>query len=594
MGKRWSGVILRQRMVLLQSLFPWVRIPPGVVASMSLKLPENDAEHSEAGDKSDRPKAAAPARGGQWWRRLRPPLKTGTWAFFGLTALMLYLRLMYRSSYFPPYFEGEDSKVLDLAKDTCDFAVYMHSWWQAVIGGIHEYNRGFSWILVPLYLAFGYDVRLITTVIPLIYCILLPTFFTIYRKVYPKSSLLSFAVVIMFSMLCLALRRYKWHPVIYITAIATYLYFLPKFYSGAFFLRDRWRKAVAIFLWALSCYLYFGVLLYGVPIFILVFVFSTKLQRRRELVFGLPVFAAVFSVIYETSYLKIRVWDELTSIGQDFSQGGLIKVWGPVRDFFFTLDLTIPFVVIYVVGVVASFIRIRRGDRFALINTTLYFSIWPFLLAIGGLNNPDQTNWLMIPFLGILLIGSDQILCTLRDRVKYGTAIGVLAVICVGWNELRHYPILTSDTPYQIGVDDRNTETQVALVLRMIRDDDTGSVQYYLPAPSVLQKDGGFDYSASLPRVDYAKAFLKVIYFMDEGDLRKKLLVQRGGKKAVVYLSVGFPGPGENDTEKMPLLGQAPHVIHPYEEIYMVPFLVRKFEFGTGASAAALTYGPAT
>src|ERR1700677_3718282 len=68
--------------------------------------------------------------------------------------------------------------------------------------------------------------------------------------------LLSFFVVIMFSMLCLSLRRYKWHPVIYITAIATYLYFLPRFYAGGFFLRDRRRKLRAVFLWAPSCYLY--------------------------------------------------------------------------------------------------------------------------------------------------------------------------------------------------------------------------------------------------------------------------------------------------------------------------------------------------
>ncbi|MFY9925520.1 MAG: hypothetical protein WCA95_04485 [Opitutaceae bacterium] len=536
-------------------------------------------------------KLRAPPRADLWWPRFSPPLKISTWLFFVGTALLLYLRLMYHVSFFPPFWEGEEAKVLDLARDTCDYAAYTHSWWEAIRGGLVEYNKGFTLLLVPFYFALGYDVRIIMYVIPAVYCILLPAFFTIYRKTYPKSSLLSFVVVIMFSMLCLALRRYKWHPVIYVTAIATYLYFLPEFYSGAFFLRDRWRKLLAVILWALSCYFYFGCLIYGVPILILIFFFSTKAQRRRELAYGcmgLAVFAAVFALVYQSSYMKQRVWDELTSIRQDFAPGGLIKVWGPLRDLLFTLDLTVPYLVIYGVGLFASFRRIRSGDRFALINTTLYFSIFPFLLAVGGLNNPDQTNWLMIPFLGILLIGADEILCALRDRVRHGTFLGVLIVLCLGWNEMRHYLPLTNDTPYETGVLDRNTRTQVALVLRMIRDDESGSVQYYLPAPSVPQQDGGFEYTASLPRVDYAKAFLKVIYFMNEGDLRRKLLLQRGGRKAVVFLSVGFPGPGEKDTINMPLLGKDPEIIHPFEEVYGAPFLVRRFEFATGKAAAAL------
>src|ERR1700677_3467945 len=92
-------------------------------------------------------KLQATGREGRSRTSFRPPLKMGTCVFFGATALLLYLRLMYHVSFFPPFWEGEEAKVLDTAKDTCDFAVYMHSWWQALIGGLNEYNKGFSLIL---------------------------------------------------------------------------------------------------------------------------------------------------------------------------------------------------------------------------------------------------------------------------------------------------------------------------------------------------------------------------------------------------------------------------------------------------------------
>ncbi|MGA7726674.1 MAG: hypothetical protein WCA95_15465 [Opitutaceae bacterium] len=525
------------------------------------------------------------------WPRFRSPLAKATWGFFFLTGALLYLRLMYQVSYFPPFYEGEESKVLELAKDTVVFAHYTGSWWQAFIGGLIEYNKGFAWALVPFYRVFGYDVRLIMFILPAIFSVLCATYFTIYRKVYPKSSIFSFLAVIVFSLLCLALRRYKWHTVAYITAISVYLYFLPEYYKGAFFLRDRWRKVVAVALFALSFYLYFGCSIYFVPGFFLLVFFSTKLQRRRELAIGLicfVLFAAAFGLVcYTTDRWKVRVGEELRSISEDFSHFGRLKVWWSLRDFLFTLDLSIPYLVFFVLGMITSVKRIRGGDRFALITMAMFLPLWVFQGLIGGLNNPDQTNWSMIPLLGILLTGADQVFMWLRDRLRFGTAVAVVLMALIGWNEILRFPSLASDTPFQSFAHDRNTRAQAALVLRMIRDDDTGSVVYYMPDPSVSEQNGGYDYAASLPRVDYAKAFSKITYFTSEDDLRTKLREQKSPKKAVVYLSVGYPADGEKDTEKMPLLGQDPQIIHPYEDVYHIPYIVRRFEFSPGLAPAA-------
>jgi hypothetical protein len=525
-----------------------------------------------------------------------------TWAFFFGCVLLLYLRLLYHGSYFPSFFEGEEAKSLDLAKSTYDFANYTHSWWQSVVGGAMEYNKGYSWVLVPFYIHFGYDVRLITYILPVFFGIFCATFFTIYRKTYPNSSLLSFVLITMFSVLCLSLRRYKWHTLAYLTAISVYLYFLPYFYGSTTALRRRCLKVLSLFLFAFSCFFYFGGFVYAIPFFGLVFYFSSRVQRRRELILASMGFMAFLAVLLVSVTINnlwwVRISEELQYIMDDFSVQGLKERWWATRDFFFTLDLSLPFLAIFIVGLVASIRKMRRGDRFALVNTALLAFLWAFEMAIQGLNNPDQLNWSMIPLLGLLLIGADEILVHLRDKVRHGTAIGALLVLVLGWHEMDHYLKINRDTPYQPFVQPRNTMAEGAMILMMIRDDDSGSVQYYLPDPSMPTGIGGFEYNVSLQRVDFIKAMQKVTFFTDEDDLRRKLASQRGDKPAVVYLSVGeIPHADkpkdEVDPAKGLLLGQMPTLIHPFADIYGIEYMVREFRMRGGLPDTALSPGHA-
>ena len=62
-----------------------------------------------------------------------------------------------------------------------------------------------------------------------------------------------------------------------------------------------------------------------------------------------------------------------------------------------------------------------------------------------------------------------------------------------------------------------------------------------------------------------------------------------------IVLVSGAPGSGKSTIAaglaralRMPLLGKDPEIIHPFEEVYGAPFLVRRFEFATGKAAAAL------
>lgn len=513
-----------------------------------------------------------------------------TAVFFGAAALLIYLRLMYRVSYFPPFFEGEEAQSLDLAKSTCEYAAYTHSWWESVKGGVIEYNKGYAWALVPFYLHFGYDVRLITYILPVFFSIFLAGFFTLFRKAYPKSSLLSFAIVALYSVLCVCLRRYKWHSVIYLTAISVYLYFLPKYYDLGSAVRERCIKALALLLFAVSCYFYFGGFMYTVPFFILIVILGSKAQRRVELAaacVGMVAFLVFFAAIYNINDLwGLRIREEMAFVQKIFSHGGLDRRWWSIRDFFFTLYLSVPFLAMFAVGLVASVRRMWRGDRFALVNTVLFLYMWIFQVILEGVNNPDQLHWSMIPVLGVLLVGADVILVAIRDNVRGGSIIGALLVLLVGWHEMSYYLQVNRDAIYQPYIQDRNTMTQAALVLRMIKEDDSDSVQYYLPDPSVTSANGGFDYSVSLLRVDYAKALSRVVFFKSEEDLRKRLLVQRRDKWAVVYLSVDMKPDAKDamDPAEAPLLGMSPEIIHPYADVYEIPFLVRKYRLRPGSS----------
>jgi hypothetical protein len=519
-----------------------------------------------------------------------------TWVFFIGCAALIYLRLLYHGSFFPSFFEGEEAKSLNLAKSSYEYARFTHSWWQSIKGGAIEYNKGYSWALLPFYLHFGYDVRIITYVLPVFYGIFCATFFTIYRKTYPRSSLLSFVLMAFFSVLCLSLRRYKWHSLAYLTAISVYLYFLPYYYGAATARRSRWLKALSLFLFAFSCYFYFGCFIYALPFFGLVFYFSSRVQRRRELVLasiGFVMFLAVLVASVTVSDLWwVRVSEEIQYFLDDFSYTGLQQRWWATRDFFFTLDMSVPFLVIFVVGIVSAVRRTRRGDRFALVTVTLLLFLWAFEISVQGLNNPDQLNWSMIPLLGVLLLGADEILVSLRDKVKHGTLIGAVVVLVLGANEMVHYLDINRETPYQPFVQPRNTTAQGALVLMMIRDDDSGAVQYYLPDPSMPAPAGGFVYSVSLDRVDFIKKALpKVTFFTDEDDLRRKLAAQTGDKPAVVYMGVDEIQHKDNpkdevDLAKGTLLGQQPTLVYPYEAIYGIRFLVREFSFHGGPQGA--------
>ncbi|HZZ18758.1 MAG TPA: hypothetical protein VFE25_05290 [Opitutaceae bacterium] len=520
-------------------------------------------------------------------------MKARTWIFFWAAALLLYLRLEYRALYFPIYFEGEEAKVLDLAKATCDYAAYSHSAWVAFVGGIAEYNKGYAYFLIPFYRHFGYDVRLITYILPVFFSLFCATLFTIYRKAYPKSSLLSFLLVAFFSVLCLSLRRYKWHSVMYPAALSIYFYFLPQFQTGISAVRARCLKVLAALVWVFSCYLYFGCFIYFFPFLILLHFFNNRAQRRRAAVVtcvGLVLFALSFSAAcYYDAVWRERIKEEFQYILADFSFHGLQQRWWATRDFFFTLDLSTPYLLLFTVGAVATYHRIRRGDRFALINGTILACLWAFELLIQGLNNADQLNWSMIPLLGVLLMGADEFLIPLRERVRGGAVIGLFVALLVVSNELDHYVIINRETPYQPGVQPRNIMTQAALVLMLIRDDDSGAAQYYLPDPSVPQTRGGFDYNVSLMRVDFQRALSKVTFYTSEEDLRAKLARQPITKRAVAYLSVGeIPG-GDNpvDQATVGLLGEQPAIIHPYASIYGIEYLVRRFSLHPGAPAPA-------
>ena len=335
--------------------------------------------------------------------------------------------------------------------------------------------------------------RIVTYILPIFISIFCAAFFTIYRSTHPKSSLWSFVLIVVFAVLCVSARRYKWHTMNYLTAVSVYLYFLPQF-GGKAAAPGQWKgRALSLLLFVFSCFFYFGGFIYAVPFFFLAVFFSGKATRRKELLWasvGLIVFLAAANVASRVNDLwGIRIWESLGHIEDGLSWEGLKSRWWTVTDLF-TSSVSPPYLILFLVGLAASFDGIRRGDRFALVNTTLLLFIWSFQFAIEGINNPDQLNWSMIPFLGVLLIGADKILILIREHVKGGALPCAALVLVVAWKEVRFYPGANERAFYQPYVQPRNTTTQAALVLMMIRDDHSETAQYYLPDPSIPGTDG--------------------------------------------------------------------------------------------------------
>lgn len=497
--------------------------------------------------------------------------------FLLCVAALVYLRLTYQASYFPPFFDGEEASALDGAKNTIEYA-HARSWMEAIKGSFPQYNKGYIWCLVPFYEHLGYDVRIITFVLPVFFSLFVASFFTLFRKAYPKTPLAAFALVALFSVLCLCLRRYKWHSLTYLTAISVYIFFLPLFSENAAQRARLWR-GLGISLFVFSCFFYYGGLLYAPPFIALMFAFSGKKLMRRGVLWGfasIAAFAAMFLVTCKLDDLwHLRINVVLAYAESVLSREGLLDRWGTMREYF-TVLLSIPFIIFFLVGLVASLRRMRQGDRFAQVNTVLFASVSCFELVIEGVGNPDQLNWSMIPTLGVLLVGASASLNWIRTSCTHGFALGLGLAALAGWNEVHRYPFMNrdADQPY---IQDRNTTTQGVLVLRMISEDTSNDVQYFLPAPSVTGADGGFDYNVGLKRVDYANALAKVTFFKDEEDLRRRFLALKNGKPVVVYLSVGYPNHGAEDTLKNLILGQYPTIIHPYEDIYKIPYLIRRY-----------------
>ena len=75
-------------------------------------------------------------------------------------------------------------------------------------------------------------------------------------------------------------------------------------------------------------------------------------------------------------------------------------------------------------------------------------------------------------------------------------------------------------------------------------------------------------------RVDFAKALSKAVFFTSEEDLRKKIAAQKTNRWAIVYLGVDLKSDkkGAKDPVEGTLLGHAPEIVRPYEDIYGIGF----------------------
>lgn len=516
-------------------------------------------------------------------------LTAGSWAgwgFFFFAAAVLYARFLFEHSYFPPFFEGEEGHILLGAQEVVEGAAAQGSWLGSFHGGALQYNKGFAWLFVPFYVAFAKNWDLLTIVFPALISLLVAGFFWLQRRASPWACLQSIIVVAALGIFVLSVRRYKWHPMAFVTALSLYGYFLPQLLPALAWARRWWVRPAAVLGLLVSCFLYYGCFIYILPFTALTVYFAPMADRRRWLrltgLIAIVLLAGANIAYHHNDLWQWRITCELSNTLELLSIKNIGWRLLSLRDFV-VLYLSPPYRLLFAAGIVASFLRAWRGETFAVVNSLTLLTLFIFLMAIAGFHNPDQLNWLMIPLLGLFVIGADALLRPLLRCVKGGVWLSwALVVIAVGF-ELHHYPEAVKMGFYQAHVQPRNARTQAALILRTILEDADPRHRYFLPDPSLPVSLTGLELTPSLSRTDYLAAFARITYFTSPADLHRKISALSPGDTPIAFM-----GTGESDScldnELVPggrLLELPPQIIFPYLDVYRTEFPVRRYTFPT-------------
>lgn len=524
------------------------------------------------------------------FRRSAIPLRTAL--VFLAAGGVLYLRLLYQADYFPPYHGGEQAQPLMAARDAYESIHETGSLKDLLVDGYMSYNKGYFLALAPFYGMFGYDARILTYAMPVFFAAFLGAMFILYRAAYPRASFLAYVPIPVMAVLCDCLRRTKWHTIAYIPPLAILVFFMPEWRPG---MAPRARTAARLAGaggFALACHLYFGCFLYAGPFLILVALLGRRAgwweRGRRAALWGIGAFLAILAAAFAYFCSVNQVWSERIEGEKGYLAGvltrdGLMDRWVSLVTYYWRGMLSPPYLVMYLVGLAVLCSRARRRDAFAIVVLVMYGTLWVFQIVLEGVGNPDQLNWSMIPALLVILAGADYLVALVRSRVPWGGTLAFLLVLAVAGREVYRYPDYTRDYANEFWTMVRDPDTEAALVLRMVSEDRSGQVRYYLPSPSVALQDGGFNYDFSLRRPDFAEGISRVIFFNDEADLRRKILLGPRDRWAVVYLSAMYAGqlgmdPDHPETSTGRCLGMDPEVVSPYWDVYRNAFLVRKFK----------------
>jgi hypothetical protein len=517
------------------------------------------------------------------------PLRTAL--VFLAAAGVLYIRLLYQADYFPPYHGGEQEQPLVAAQGVFESMLHRSSMKQLLVDGYASYNKGYGWALAPLYGMFGYDARILTYAMPVFFAAFLGAMFILYRAAYPRASFLAFILIAVMAVLCDCLRRTKWHTIAYIPPLAILVFFMPEWRPG---MAPRSRAAarlVGLGCFALACYLYFGCFLYAGPFLVLLALLGGRAgwweRGNRAALWGIGAFVALLAAAFAhfcsvNPIWSLRIHGEIGYLEGVLTREGLMERWTSFRDYYWQGMLSPPYLVMYLAGLLVLRSRAVRRDAFAIVVLVMYGILWGFQLVLEPVNNPDQLNWSMIPALLVILAGADFLIALVRSRVPWGGTLAFLLVLVVAWREVYRYPDFTREYANEFWTQMRDPNSETALVLRMVSEDRSGRVRYYLPSPSVPLLDGGFDYDVSMRRPDFAEAISRVIFFNDEADLRRKILLGPRDKWAVVYLSTMYAPDGigldHPETSRGRYLGMDPEIVSPYWDVYRDEFLVRRFK----------------
>lgn len=396
------------------------------------------------------------------------------------------------------------------------------------------YNLGFSPIYILLKPIIGSSALAIKTFYIAVWALSIISLCLLLLRKHPISwfGILLFTPVFINSLSLLSLRQYKWHAVA-ITATAALFFIVEAFQQYRLTNKKQALRNILIGVGLLIAFgfMYHGIIIY-IPILLLIISYDIAIDYSRsnkksgEAVIIFIFFILVFSsiLIYYKSDFALRITNALFHNEFDRTIAGNLQSFLAVL---FKHGISQPLSVIFIIGLGSSIYRFNESWFARAILITFLMSAAGLSITYG-LTVIDENNYMMLSFIGILLLGMLEIYYCLRRLFIQPAYVATACILLSGtlsYIESQHYYLFKNNMIFGDGLISPEGNNVAALSLIDMRNklSTNKPIALFFPSKKSEFGNGGFE-DKEFYMVPYFRDVLNSTYFYNSIiDLQKKI-----------------------------------------------------------------------